>query len=199
MDRKNTIETQRWSEPDEQRCVKMIGMRTFGEVFEDLKSKLEQNGMIPDEYLLLNSSINKDTPLPSFNEAICHVNFGGSEGIYMEIDLPYRDESGQPQMTHFATGKTLGETVEDFYRISLIAGECSMLLNGEGCAIENNTHSILFLDEEQEKALKAAIELTAANTQGYMNNETADSILVQLSAQEQADLLDNEEDDEMED
>ena len=49
----------------------------------------------------------------------------------MEISLFCR-ELGRISLFNFATGKTLGESGDDFLRMSRIAAECSMMLNGRG-------------------------------------------------------------------
>lgn len=67
---------------------------------------------------------------------------------------------------HFATGKMLGDTTADFYRMSLIAGECSMLLNGDGCRIKNNTAKVLILDETETAELNNALALQAGYNDG---------------------------------
>ena len=163
MDYRKTIDCGIWTEPDEQNRIRKIDMRTFQEVFDELKSRLEDAGLIPDEYFNMSSSIRDNEKMPDFNEAICHVNYGGSEGIYLNIILAYTDNN--EKRTHFkdfATGKTLGETTADYYRMSLIAGECSMLLNGNGCKIQDNTKSLLILDETETDIVTRSLELQAA-------------------------------------
>ena len=123
-----TISIDIYSEPDEAHHVKLIGTKTYGEVFDELLTHLSENGLMPDEYLSLDSAIDRDTPVPSdWREFVCSTNFGGSEGIYTDISL----RTGKGSID-FATAKTLGETVEDFIRMSRIGAECSMLLNGNG-------------------------------------------------------------------
>ncbi len=45
-----TFEVDRWSEPDEKHRVKHIGMADARETFDKLKTHLETNGLLPDEY-----------------------------------------------------------------------------------------------------------------------------------------------------
>ena len=160
MNYKETVQHTVWSEPDEQRRVRRLGTKTNGEVFEDLKQKLEMAGFMPDDYFIMSGELKPDDKIPDFDEAVCSVNFG-SEGIYLDIDLKYLSPENERRQVHFATGKTLGENTFDFYRMSLIAGECSMLLNGDGCTVGNNTKTILILDDEETNIITKSLELQA--------------------------------------
>lgn len=173
MNYKKTIGHSIWSKPDEKGRVRRIGQRTNGEVFDELKSRLEEAGLLPDEYFLMSSELRKDGKIPDFYEAECYVNYGGSEGIYVDVELKYVSPDGERIKTSFATGKTLGEKTADFYRMSLIAGECSMLLNGDGFKIRNNTKSVLILDEEEADILTNSLQHLASfnNIVGRSNSE----------------------------
>ena len=52
MARIRSFNLDRWSEPDEQRRVRHIGMADARETFEKLKKHLEATGLLPDEYFL---------------------------------------------------------------------------------------------------------------------------------------------------
>lgn len=162
MNYKRTIEQSIWSKPDEKGRVRKIAQRSNGEVFNELKSRLEETGLMPDEYFSMSSYINENDKIPDFYEAECYVNYGGSEGICLDVDLKYISPDGNRMKTNFATGKTLGEKTSDFYRMSLIAGECSMLLNGDGGKIANNTKGILVLDEEEADILTKSLQHLAS-------------------------------------
>ena len=45
-----TFELDRWSEPDEKRRVRHIGMADAKETFDRLQTHLELKGLLPDEY-----------------------------------------------------------------------------------------------------------------------------------------------------
>ena len=95
MEKIRTFELDRWSEPDEQHRVRHIGMADAKETFEKLETHLKEKGMLPDEYFLYDVDMRtKARELPDFNFAMCVPNFGGSEGIYLDIDLIYCDEDG---------------------------------------------------------------------------------------------------------
>lgn len=200
MDYKKTIDCGIWTEPDEKNRIRKIDMRSYQEVFEELKSRLEDAGLMPDEYFKMSSSIRADEKMPDFNEAVCHVNYGGSEGIYFNIILAYTDNN--EKRTHFkdfATGKTLGETTADYYRMSLIAGECSMLLNGNGCKIQDNTKTLLILDETETDILTKSLELQAAfNNDVNRSNSEVYNLLQAVNPNALNKFLENEDNEEME-
>lgn len=124
-----TLELKRWSEPDEQQQVKRIGMANAQEIFNKLEAHLKENNLLPDEYFLFEESnfTKNNGELPEVYNVICNTNFGGSEGIYLDIIL--KSQNGN---INFATGKTLDDSVEAFYKMSRIGAECSLMLNSYG-------------------------------------------------------------------
>ncbi len=197
MDYKKTIDCGIWSEPDEKNRVRRIDMRTCRDVFEELKQRLENAGLLPDEYFDMSNSIGEDTKIPDFLEARCFVNFGNSEGIYLDIELTYYDENKNGARMLFATGKTLGDTTADFYQMSLAAGECSMLLNGNGCKVQNNVKKVLILDETERFELANALGLQeSVNKTIGRSNETVYSLMDSLK--DDAPVPENEDEDDLE-
>ena len=87
-----TFELDRWSEPDEKRRVRHIGMADAKETFDRLQTHLELKGLLPDEYFLFSDELTGE--LPEFDQALCIPNFGASEGIYLDISLACRDKDG---------------------------------------------------------------------------------------------------------
>ena len=150
-----TFELDRWSEPDENHRVKHIGMADAKKTFDKLKTHLEMKGLLPDEYFLYSDELSGE--LPEFEEALCIPNFGSSEGIYLDISLACRDSEGSRYFQSFATGKTLGETADDYFRMFRIAAECSLILNGRGFSYERNNVDIV-LTEKEAAAQKAHLE-----------------------------------------
>lgn len=163
-----TFDLGRWSKPDEKHRVTLIGMADAQKTFEKLKTHLELNGLLPDEYFLFSEdSSGIDGELPVFGEAICIPNFGASEGIYLDILLECHKGNGTPYFVKFATGKTLGETADDYYRIFRIAAECSLMLNGSGNMYERNNVDVV-LTEKEADAVANAVELELC---GYLEPE----------------------------
>lgn len=138
-----TIEVDKWVPSERQGMVKRDGMISPQKAWDELKKHLEGVGLMPDEYFLPGKWVYDDNArLPDYFRASCDVNWGGNEGIYLDISLLYWDENKQLQRFDFATGKTLGESGDDFLRMSRIAGECSMMLNGRG-------QKVRFLEEDR--------------------------------------------------
>lgn len=143
-----TFELDRWGEPDEKRRVRHIGMADAKETFDRLQTHLELKGLLPDEYFLFSDELTGE--LPEFDQALCIPNFGASEGIYLDISLACRDKDGKRCFQNFATGKTLGETADDYYRMFRIAAECSLMLNGRGNTYEQKKVDIVLTEQEAE-------------------------------------------------
>ena len=164
-----TFELDRWSEPDENHRVKHIGMADAKKTFDKLKTHLEMKGLLPDEYFSFSGKYEGLTgELPEFEEALCIPNFGSSEGIYLDISLACRDSDGKRYFQSFATGKTLGETADDYFRMFRIAAECSLMLNGRGFSYERNSMDIV-LTEKEATAVTNSVELDLC---GYLEPET---------------------------
>ena len=101
-----TIELDRWSEPDENHRVKHIGMADAKETFDKLKTHLEAHGLLPDEYFSFSGKYEGLTgELPEFEEALCIPNFGSSEGIYLDMANGIFNHS--PQARRWAKQRTI--------------------------------------------------------------------------------------------
>lgn len=166
-----TIESEKWvPHPEKKGVLQFAGMRTYGEVFKELEAHLEEMGMMPDEYFLPSYTFrNQDNePLPQFNKAICSVNFGGSEGIYLDISLACYNH-GESEYISFATGKTLSDDVEAYYKMSMIGAECSLMLNGRGEYVrlgERNLNiSVECVEKEKEKPLDVVLDSAIVRSQ----------------------------------
>ena len=161
----HSFELDRWSKPDENHRVKHIGMADAKETFDKLKTHLETHGLLPDEYFLYSDELSGE--LPEFEEALCIPNFGSSEGIYLDISLACRNSDGKRYFQSFATGKTLGETADDYFRMFRIAAECSLMLNGRGFSYERNNVDIVLTGKEAA-AVANSVELDLC---GYLEPE----------------------------
>jgi hypothetical protein len=140
------IETEIWKKnPDRPGTLIFDSQRKAQDVFDDLKAHLEADGRMPDEYFLFDAHGNwKDGALfPKDAEIFCETNYGGSEGIYLDIFVRYKkDVYERSQKTgelcwvnrevteHFATGKTLGDSIEDLDRMNLVASSVTAAFNG---------------------------------------------------------------------
>lgn len=126
------IETQIWNKiPEQPGKVEYAGQRKIGEVFKDLCDFLKAENIYPEEYFLLNSRLNEEDDFPEC-DVECYAQWGGNEGIYLEVILAiYNRETGAKRIS-FATGKTLDETGAAYDRMQYIAGRIYKAFCGEG-------------------------------------------------------------------
>ena len=101
------IETEIWkSDPEKKGLLHYAGQRKTDEVFRELKTFLEKEGLLPDEYFDIAYGFDQESPLfPKTDDFRCYAQWGGSEGIYLEVDLLTRDPAtGKREWINFATG-----------------------------------------------------------------------------------------------
>lgn len=149
-----------WSEPDENGRVRHTGMANAREIFNKLEAHLRKHGLLPDDYFLFNEALTGE--LPDYDEMLCIPRYGISEGVYVDISLVWRDQAGAQKQMQFATGKTLGESADDFMRMSRIAAECSLLLNGHGQSYARN-ETELPLTEDELRTLTTVLDIELEN------------------------------------
>jgi len=105
---------------------------------------------MPDEYFSLWLDWENGKLFPKDATLSCDVNFGGSEGIYLDISIAYKKdmyeysrETGElgwhnrTVIERFATGKTLGESNDDLDRMNLIASSVTAAFYG----YDNGVHA----------------------------------------------------------
>ena len=129
------IETEVWKpNPARPGTVVFDSHRMAQDIFRELETHLKAEGRMPDEYFLLDSDWKNCALFPKDANFLCNVNFGGSEGVYLDISLRYEKEvyersreTGElgwikRMVTEgFATGKTLGDTIYDLDKMNLAA------------------------------------------------------------------------------
>lgn len=92
---------------------------------------LTKEGLFPDEYFLLD--LKPEQLFPNVDSMYCFAEWGGSEGIYLNVKIySYDEDKHTMKDIRFATGKTLKETTEAFERMQYIAGYIYRLLMGDG-------------------------------------------------------------------
>ena len=125
------IEFERW-EPDAEnpRKLNYAGQRTAEEVFHELEARLDSVGYLPDEYLLLDIRWQNGREMPRDANFFCKTDYGGSEGIYLDVFLEWYEDS-QRKTEHFMTGKTLGESGADLDRMFLISSAITKAFRGD--------------------------------------------------------------------
>ena len=127
------IEFDRWRpSEDDPRKLEYVGQRTAQEVFEELKHRLEIVGYLPDEYFLMDTKWENGREIPKGADIVCKVNYGESEGIYLDIGLTWYDKKQEKYVVKdFITGKTLGENGNDLDRMFLTASAISKAVHGD--------------------------------------------------------------------
>ncbi|MBR1442857.1 MAG: hypothetical protein IJ583_04915, partial [Firmicutes bacterium] len=78
--------------------------------------------------------VDEDMEIPKDAEFTCHPNFGGSEGIYLDIAM-----HSKGNVSRFITGKTLEVGYASFIKMGDISTECNLMLNGNGWEFERPT------------------------------------------------------------
>jgi hypothetical protein len=130
----NTIDFDIWEpNPEKPGTIRRVGQRTAQEVFIELQYRLESTGYLPDEYFLMADEWRNGKEIPEDAGFFCTVDYGGSEGVYLDVYLKWYDKQKQESITKgFITGKTLGETGSDLDRMYLIASAVTKAFNGDG-------------------------------------------------------------------
>ena len=127
------IELARWRpSKDDPRKLEYAGQPIAQEVFEELKYRLESIGCLPDEYFLLNREWEDGREIPPDADIFCAVDYGASEGVYLDVYLKWYDDILTKNMTSsFITGKTLGENGNDLDRMFLTASAITKAFHGD--------------------------------------------------------------------
>lgn len=166
-----TIEVDRWEPSEKKGMVRHVGMISPQDAFDALEKHLKEVDLIPDEYFSPNQWAWRGiSELPDFIKASCDVNWGGNEGIYLDISLLYRDEDRQLQRFELATGKTLGTSGDDYLRMCRIAAECSMMLNGRGMLVRYSEPKWGRASEKEPAGLDAVISKIEAEKSNVQND-----------------------------
>ena len=176
-----SFEVDRWSERDAEGRVKHIGMLKKGEVFEMPKDHLIRKDLLPDDYFLMSGyDWDENRELPEYDYAVCVPNYGGSEGIYLDISLVYHDEQRQRRELALATGKTLEESADAFLKMARIAAECSLMLNGSGVYYTKSDVDVSF-NPGQALYLTNLLEKMLADSMDAKERDMLPGIIKQLA------------------
>ncbi len=159
------IDWQIYEKLDDGIHVKLIGTKTYQQIFDELNERLKAVGFVPDEYFELAPYISdpdKQIPLDT-NGFYANADWGESEGIYIDIWF----NSGNKQVA-FAIGKTLSEDIESYLKMSRIAAECQLMLNGGLMNIPEDTKSRLFPAKPRSNAGYTIVDSITANGREYV-------------------------------
>ena len=163
------IEFDRWRpSEDDPRKLEYVGQRTAQEVCEELKHRLEGQGYLPDEYFLLRDKWQNGREIPRDADLFCTVDYGESEGVYVDVYLKWYDEKRQKSVTEsFIVGKTLGENGNDLDRMFLTASAITKAVHGDHATharyrkidgVEEDVGGrVVHLSQREEKVIIAAL------------------------------------------
>lgn len=102
------IEFDRWRpSADDPRKLEYAGQRTAEEVFQELKHRLEGTGYLPDEYFLLRDEWENGQEIPRDAGLFCTVDYGASEGVYVDVYLKWYDKTQEKSVTETPNFTTL--------------------------------------------------------------------------------------------
>lgn len=130
------IEIERWvPNPERPGYLKYAGNRTKREVFTELKDRLEQDGLSPDEYFLISGDLsivdNGKEPFPEgYRWIACYPVTGRSEGHYIHVDVMvsherHRDPFSLPETYEERNLVFLGKTFKGFDFAARVAAACA--------------------------------------------------------------------------
>ena len=163
------IEFDRWKpSADNPQKLEYAGQRTAEEVFEELKHRLEVTGCLPDEYFELRDKWADGREIPKDADLFCTVDYGASEGVYMDVHLKWFDEKLQKGVTEsFIVGKTLGQNGNNLDRMFLTASAITKAVHGDhathsrymkiGGVEEDTGGRVVHLSQQEEKVIISAL------------------------------------------
>ncbi len=163
------IEFDRWRPSvDNPRQLEYVGQRTAEEVFSELKHRLEGQGHLPDEYFLLSDRWENGREIPRDADLFCTVDYGASEGVYVDVYLKWCDEKQQKSVTErFIKGKALGQNGNDLDRMFLTASAITKAVHGDhatharymkiGGVEEDTGGRVIYLSQQEEKVIIQAL------------------------------------------
>jgi hypothetical protein len=141
------IETEIWKKnPEKPGILIFDSQRKARDVFVELKEHLKSDGRLPDEYFLFSeTNFGKGALFPRSADIYANVNYGRSEGIYLDVFLKYQKDvyelnqsakSGEWKKRtvteSFATGKTLGESLADLEKMNSAAASVTAAFYSDG-------------------------------------------------------------------
>ena len=174
------IELEKWkSSEDDPRRREYAGQRVAQEVFEELKHRLESQGYLPDEYFLMDAAWENGREIPKDADVFCTTDYGGSEGVYLDVYLKWYDENQKQSFTKsFITGKTLGENGNDLDRMFLISSAITKAFHGDHAGhtrfqkingVEDDTGgAVVHLSQQEQRTIINALVEQRARQENAM-------------------------------
>ncbi|MDE6590670.1 MAG: ankyrin repeat domain-containing protein, partial [Oscillospiraceae bacterium] len=160
------IALERWKpSAEDPRKLEYAGQPAAQQVFEELKQRLEGMGYLPDEYFELRSEWENGREIPKDADLFCTVDYGESEGIYVDVYLKWYDQEQKKSVTSsFIVGKTLGENGNDMDRMFLTASAITKAVHGD-----HATYARYMMVNGQEDTGGAVVHLSMKEQQAIIN------------------------------
>lgn len=122
------IEIQKWvPHPEKPGYLKYTGNRTINEIFTDLRKRLEEEGLLPDEYFHVFLDVDENALFPEYRWIACYPVTGGSEGHYIHIDALVPREIDRETLIESKL-IYLGKTFQGLEFASKVAAACAKYL-----------------------------------------------------------------------
>lgn len=159
------IDWQIYEKMDDGIHVKLVGTKTYRQIFDELTEHLKEVGFFPDEYFDLSPYIkNADEQIPlSTSSFFAVADWGESEGIYVDIYF-----SANNKINPFAIGKTLEEDTEMYVKMNRIAAECQLMLNGGLMEIPEDIKNKLYPPEPRSNQGYTIVDSVTADGREYV-------------------------------
>lgn len=95
MEKIKQIETEIWvANPEKPGYLKLERKKSIKEVFEELKDNLEKQGVYGEmDYFQISTGIKKEQEFPDYHTIACFAKAGGSEGLYIYVDVVSSDRT----------------------------------------------------------------------------------------------------------
>lgn len=166
------IDWQIYEKMDDGIHVKLVGTKTYRQIFDELTEHLKALDFVPEDYFELSPHINDPDAQIPLDTYSFHANadWGYNEGVY--VDIWFTTENKQFE---YATGKTLAEDIETYVKMSRIAAECQLMLNGGLMEIPEDIKNKLYPPEPRSNQGYTIIDSVTANAREYVlgKNENA--------------------------
>ena len=159
MERK-IIETEIWEHPKKNSFLRKP--RKVCDVFKELEASMKENEMMPDEYFNLDYHFDENSLIPYDDSFVAYATWGWGyrKGICLNVEMISIDG----KKTLFASGKTLGETEEDYDRMQAIAGFIYKSFAGFGRVASE--------EKVEEKTYVVCIDESYLRDTQYFNSES---------------------------
>lgn len=164
-----TLETMKKVPDSNQTGRYILVPKKVKEVFHDLQKALNQARLIPDEGISLSYDLPENSDFPVVDRIFCNASWGSSEGIYIDVFIiEYDEQERKDRWIRFVTGKTLGETTDDFDYMQYVCGYIYRLFMGNG---EIHSRYILIKNGEKERNHEYLVNRVNEELTAYMKQQ----------------------------